>query len=274
MKPRQSLIRHLKPHLDSIAVITSLAAVAYTDELGSLTDTDLAVLAALRRSNALLKNATLSDIQAYLSELDDNQQIGLISNVKGILHEMEFVRLENTDGDNVYASYFTGTNHPDTDIELTDVVSGECWEVQLKATDSSPYVQDWLDNHPDGHIAVTEELAKKMGLDSSGLTNEELTTDTTHFVDKLLEADEADTLWDYLPILSALSISFSVWELWQRQQRGEITIDQFQQLAAWLTGTKASKTIILGTLLSTPVIGAIIGVVLILNFMTSVARHS
>ena len=43
--------------------------------------------------------------------MSDEQLVGVVSNVKGILHEMEYVRLENTDGDSISAAMFPDTNH-------------------------------------------------------------------------------------------------------------------------------------------------------------------
>ena len=123
-----------------------------------LSDGDHAILAALRRSNPVLENAPLPEVQDYLRSLNEEQVPGLISNVKGILHEMEFVRVENDDGDSVYASFFDATNHPDTDIQLLDRSTGETWEAQLKATDNAAYVTDWIEQHPSGEILVTDEL--------------------------------------------------------------------------------------------------------------------
>ena len=35
-----------------------------------------------------------------------------------------------------------------TDVQLVDTDTGETWEVQLKATDSSAYAHEWIDSHP------------------------------------------------------------------------------------------------------------------------------
>ncbi|MDD5392739.1 MAG: hypothetical protein PHE17_06945 [Thiothrix sp.] len=274
MIQHKPLVQYLQTRLDSLAIIAALASVARTDAFAALDDTDRMVLAALKRANPFLQDTPLSGIQDYLYSMNEAQQLGLISNVKGILHEMEFVRIENTDGDSVHASFFADTNHPDTDIQLVDDDSGETWEVQLKATDSSFYVQDWLDTHPDGQIAITSELADKMELESTGIANEDLTTDVESFVDKLLEADATDTLWDYVPTFSVMSLSIVIWKLWQRYQRGDISYERFKWLAAWAAGKKAVKITILGALLSLPVVGALTGAALVVSFIVGLAKHS
>jgi hypothetical protein len=182
---------------------------------------------------------------------------------------MEFVRLENEDGDSVYASFFEAINHPDTDIQFIDQSTGETWEAQLKATDSISYVEDWIKAHPDGEILVTEELAEKMGLPSSEISNEELTVRVEDFVDKMVSDLDTDALWDYFPVLSVISVSFVVWELWRRHKQGEIDGATFKRLAARVTGLKIAKISSIVLLLSIPVIGQIIGVALMANLLFS-----
>jgi hypothetical protein len=262
-------ICYLRKNFDSAAILTVILSVAFGDDTGNLNERDYAVLAALRRSNSALKNASLPEIQEYLRRLDDNQVPGLVSNVKGILHEMEFVRLENEDGDSVYASFFDATNHPDTDVQLLDRTTGETWEVQLRATDNASYVTDWIERHPGGEIFVTDELAQKMELPTSGQSNGELTTDVENFVDHMISAEDTDDFWDYFPVLSAASSALVVWKLWDRYQRGEITREVFKRLAARATGLKIAKIGAIGVLLSIPVAGQVTGAMLVAKLLLS-----
>jgi len=259
---RAAVLKYLRTNFDTAAILASLATVAFSEDASALSDEDQAVLAALRRSNSELEEAPLEDIRAYLQGMDSEQIAGLVSNVKGILHEMEFVRLENEDADPVYASYFSAINHPDTDIQLIDASTGETWEVQLKATSDSSYVQDWIENHPDGEILVTEELAEDLDLPTSGLSNEELTVNVTDFVERLIDAPEAATFWDHVPALSALTLGMAVWELWKRYQEGEIAWETFKQLAARATGLKIGKIVAIATLLAIPGISQVTTIVL------------
>lgn len=225
------------------------------------------MLAALRRSISVLENAPLPEVQGYLRSLDEDQIPGLVSNVKGILHEMEFVRVENEDGDSVYASFFDATNHPDTDVQFIDESTGETWEAQLKATDDTSYVFDWIDRHPAGEILVTDEIAQVMDLPTSGQSNDGLTTDVEHFVEKMVEAGDADTFWDYFPALSLASASLVVWELWQRHQRSEIDWPAFKRLSARATGLRVAKIGTIGLLLSLPIVGQVTGALLVAKLL-------
>jgi hypothetical protein len=262
-------IHYLRTNFDSAAIVAALLAVALTDEPGNLEERDLAILAALRRSNSMLEDASLSEIQHYLRGLDEEQILGLVSNVKGILHEMEFVRIENEDGDSIYASIFDETNHPGTDVQLLDQATGEVWEVQLKATDSASYVTDWIEQHPGGEILVTDELAQKMDLPTSGQSNEELTTSVEDFVDRMLTTKDADDFWDYFPALGVASSAVVVWELWQRHQRGEVSRERFMRLAARATGLKIAKIGAIALLLSIPVVGQVTGAALVARLLLS-----
>jgi len=262
-------LHYLRKNFDTAAIVATLAAVALSDGATELSEGDHAILAVLRRSNSALESAPLSEIQDYLRGLDSEQVPGLVSNVKGILHEMEFVRVENEDGDSVYASFFDATNHPNTDIQLIDRSTGESWEAQLKATDDATYVRDWIEGHPGGEILVTDELAHRMDLPTSGQSNEEITTDVENFVDKMISADDADDFWDYFPALSAASIGLVVWELWRRHQRGEIDWETFKVLAARATGLKLAKIGIIGLLLSIPIVGQVTGAVLVAKLLLS-----
>jgi hypothetical protein len=262
-------LHYLRKNFDPLAIVTALSAIALTDDASVHEDRDYVVLAALRRSSSILENASLPEIQAYFRGLNEDQIPGLVSNVKGILHEMEFVRVENEDGDSVYASFFDSTNHPDTDVQFIDESTGETWEAQLKATDDASYVTDWIDRHPEGEILVTDELAQQMELTASGQSNDQLTTDVEDFVDKIIDADDADTFWEYFPTLSLASISLVVWELWQRYQRREINWEAFKRLSARATGLKLTKIGAIGLLLSIPFVGQVTGAILVAKLLLS-----
>jgi len=269
MFSKSSAFHYVKKNFDEGAIVAALASLTMAEPTDTLSDQDALVLAALRRANGSLAEQPIADIKTYLASLSDEQVPGLVSNVKGIMHEMEFVRLENDDGDSIYASMFGSPNHPDTDVLFTDMVTGDSWEIQLKATDNAAYVQDWIDTHPDGQIMVTEELAQQMGLPSSGLANEELTTDVSDFVSRMIEQTDAPDIWDFFPAISLISASIIAIELWRRYQRGEIDLATFQRLAALATGLKLTKIAALIFLLSLPVVGQITGAAMVAGLLLS-----
>lgn len=264
LKEGSKTVRYIRTRLEEPLIIAALGHIAFSNQQ-TFSETDEAVMAALRRSTNALHDATPDEIGEYLRGLDENALPGIVSNTKGILHEMQFVSLENEDGDSVYASIFEDTNHPGTDVQFIDTSTGASWEVQLKATDSSSYAHDWIDQHPDGEILVTSELADQTGLHSSGFSNAELTHDVDQFVDKMIEDDE--TIWDHFPIISAITLANIIWALWQRYQEGAIDWERFKYLAARASGLKVAKIAMLATLLAIPVIGQATGALLIAKFL-------
>ena len=64
-------------------------------------------------------------LREYLNGLSDSQLQGVVNNVKGILHEIEFAARENNDFDSVRAALFEDTNHQGFDIQLFDKSTGE-----------------------------------------------------------------------------------------------------------------------------------------------------
>ena len=255
---------------DELLILGTLAKVTY-DNATYFNDEEYAVLAALRRTTPDLSNASPEEIGDYLRTMNEDSIVGVVNNTKGVLHEMEFVALENEDGDTVYASLFADPHHADTDVQFTDSVTGSVWEAQLKTTSDPSYINEWLDQHPDGDIIVNSEMADKMGLANSGLSNQQLTLTTEDFLDKALAADD-DSLWDYVPFLSVASISWIVWGLWQRYCQKLITLDQFKQLAARATGIKVAKISVLVLLLSIPVVNVVTGAALVAHVITSLSQ--
>jgi hypothetical protein len=135
------------------------------------------VLQALRRSTRELETASAQELSDYLSSMSQDQLRGVASNVKGIYHELLFVKAENEDWDAVAAEVKEFTNHPGGDVEF--FVNGDSiGEVQLKAVASESQVLEHLMRYPEIEIRVTEEVATMMpAIESSGFSNEEMARD-------------------------------------------------------------------------------------------------
>ena len=156
--------RFIKNDIDIAMIMTVLASLAIGGGQSFSTKVQI-IIDALRRSMVELKFATIEDISEKLSRFDPERMPGLVSHIKGIVHEMEFVEFENEDGDSVFAALHSETNHPGYDVKMIDKKPNESWEIQLKATDDKGYVQDWIAQHPDGEIVVTSEIAEKIWID-------------------------------------------------------------------------------------------------------------
>ena len=260
----ESTVNFVKTNFDEIAIMVSLQSIK--DSLGA-TETDQAVLAAFKRYSK--ETQDMDSVRDYLNGMSDDQIGGVISNVKGILHEMEFVRFENSNGDSVTAAMFPETNHQGFDVVLTDEKTGQSWETQLKTTDSANYVQEWMSKHPDGEILISEEIASELNLSSSGFSNEELTVRVETFVDGLVSTDADASVWGLFPTLTLLSVSFVVIELYRRFRSGEITQEQFRSISLRTTGIKAGKFGILLAALSIPGLNIVVGAGLVAKVVYS-----
>ena len=243
--------RGSKFFIKNIEEKTILAIFAKVKLGEALTLGDKLVLEAFNRYSSSLSD--LDTLKSYLSGLSEEQLMGVTSNVKGILHEIQFAAIENNNFDSVYASLYETTNHPGYDVRMFDESTGEEWDIQLKATDNSAYVEDWIEEH-DGDIRVTEELAEKEGFESSGISNEELTTRVEEFIDAAISQGSSftTTIFDYFPHVTALTISIMIIQLYKRKFKGEINDDQFRSLLIKNTGQKAVKIAGLMALLSIP----------------------
>jgi len=259
-------INYIKTNLDDVAIAASIINL----QSGTLIeDHDAAVLAAFQRYSN--KTDSLENISSYLSSMNEEQLVGITANVKGILHEMEYVKLENEDGDSITASLFLDTNHKGFDVMLSDSNTGELLEVQLKATDNVSYVEDWIDKYPEDEILVTEELAREIGLKSSGISNENVTVKVEEFIDGILKHNSVSNIWDYFPYLSVFSVSYVIYKLFQRYRIGNISIDQFKKIAALVSGIKITRIALILCLLSIPIVNVITGTALIANILISLS---
>lgn len=269
MTRSSSPIHYLRKNFDALAITTVLAKLAWNARTPQLTEADQAVLAALRRSHAELANAPLEDIQAYLQGFDEQQIVGLVSTVKGMLHDMEFVRLDHEDGDSLYAAYLNQHDHTDFDVLLADQHSGESWQLQLKAIEDTGTGKDWIAAPPEETLLTTEEIATQLGLESSGLSTKELTQSVEDAIDVIVTAKDPNDehFWDYFPAISVASVSLAIYELFRRYQQQEISWSEFKWMAAKVSGIKVSKIAFIGLLLGLPVVGQVTGAYLVAKLL-------
>ena len=264
----QPKIEYLKKNFDAIAILGVFSKVTLGN-FKELSVNDEMVIQAFRRSKNGFETASLDEIGEYLSGMDEDSIQGVVSNVKGILNEIEYVSMENSDGDSVVVGMFEDTNHRDYDIWAYDFETGEMWVEQLKLRKDGSDIRAWQQEHPDDIIRVDEEMAEKLGLPSTGSNNEELEYRVGSVTEKLIDAADNESIWDYFPMLSTASVAIVVWGLYQRYQSGEITQDRFQSLAVKTTGLKVSKIVALMVLLSLPVVGVITGAALVYKLLSA-----
>jgi hypothetical protein len=259
----------LKKNFDDLAILAAIGRILVADEPVALADSDYQVLAAIERSTNDLNDASFSQIQAYLQEYDEDQIGGLVSNIKGIYHELEFVKYENEDGDSVYASLHDSTNHPGTDVVLFDTETGESSEVQLKAVGDQYSIERWAEDHPGIDIYATEEVAEGSGVYSSGFNNEELNEEVSDLIEQIRAADDPLTVMNLFPALSIASVGVAVWLLYSDYRAEKISLTDFKVKAAAVSGIKVAKMGLFMVLLSIPVVGQVTGAALLIKLLLS-----
>ncbi len=252
------LTNYVRNNFDEGAILSSLISIAAKGGERSLTSDESIVLAALRRSAKKFEDASVEEIGEILNSYDDNQIPGLVNNVKGILFELEFVEIENSDGDSIFAYQFEQTNYPTYDVQLIDEQTGEIAEIQLKATNSASYVKSWMDEHGD-NIVVTDEVAEELGLEGVGISNEELEVKVEDFLEKVKDVDE-ESFVPMLGNIGTISLAISLVFLVKKWMNGEIKREEFLKTAALITGKKVVKFSIIAVALTIPGI----------NFVTAV----
>ncbi len=262
-------IKFIETNFDELLIIASFQSIQH----GFVNaEADEAVLAAFKRYSSDTQD--LESVQRYLNDMSEEQISGVVSNVKGILHEMEFVRIENADGDTINAAMFPETNHNGFDVMMSNSSTGETWDVQLKTTDNKEYVEEWLEKYPSGEILLSEEIAGEMGIKSSGISNEEVTTKVESFVDQILNQGYSNAFWNLFPTLSLLSVSMVLIELYKRMKGGEISEGEFQKMATRATGLKMAKIAILTGLMCIPVLNVAVGASLVAKVLYSLTSSS
>lgn len=264
----QGTIRTIRQNWDELGIAAALGHLAFSGEPVDMERYGY-IVEALRRSRTDLQDASLEDIRSYLSGLDESGIPGLVNNVKGIANEIYYVEAENEDGDPVQAHLFGHTNQKDYDVVLHNAETGEERHVQLKATDDTSYVQAAIDNVGEDRIVVTQELADRMGLENTGLSNGQLTADVDGVVRRLID-DES--LWDYVPALSLWSVALVISSLARRWHRREITRQAFVRMTARFTGLKLAKTMLLVAALSVPGLNVVVGAALVVKLLLSLQR--
>lgn len=266
------MIKHsyISNRFDEAAILSSLARVAFASE-DELLEQDYAVLAALRRSSPEW-DLSISETSERIASYSDEQISGLVNNVKGILHEMEFQRLENEDGDSVVAALYPETNQKGVDVQMMDLSTGNAWSVQLKATDDMSAIDSWMESNPGTEIFVTEELSEKMGIPSSRFSNEDITMRVDDFVDRMIEKNESSdpALWETFPVLIAASAGIIIFELWRRYRSGLMPFEEFRIFTLKTLGLKAGKYVALLGALSVPGLNVVVGAYLLGSLILSV----
>jgi hypothetical protein len=121
---------------------------------------------------------------------------------------------------------------------------------------------------------VTELLAEKLDLPSSGISNKDLTVRVEDFVDRMVDLHSTgdDSLWEFFPPLVATSAGIIIFELWRRYPKGLLSLDEFKLMTLKTLGLKAGKYAALFASLAVPGLNVVVGAFLLGSPILSVSR--
>ncbi|MCK5691010.1 hypothetical protein KAI87_17135 [Myxococcota bacterium] len=225
----------------------SLDDYAYSDD----------ILEALRRStHALESDASMQELSTYVQGLNAGELEGVANNIKGIAHEIAFVRAENSDGDSVQAELFEDTYHPGSDVILRDSQTGEVLEVQLKATHSSSYASEALERYPDVPVYTTSELADRSAeFSSTHISNTELSQNTDGVLSSL--GDSVELPIEGILVAVGLTLVLRGGEIFFRLNQGQQLREVDLATLKKEVGASALRAAVLVALSATPLAPAV-----------------
>jgi uncharacterized protein (DUF697 family) len=262
----------VQKNIDELAVISVISKLRSGEKI--VTEEETVILEAMiRSSNKITDLDSAINFAKTTAAKGADSLMGAANNIKGIAHELIYIKTENEDGDSVFAFMPEDTNHPQFDVLTINNATGEQkWE-QLKTTTNPENINSWIEKYPgsEGSLKVNIEMADKLGFESTGISDKELTIDVNNFLDKLIQMDEnaLTQIIETSPPLTIIAASFVVYGLYKRYQQDEISKKQFISMSAKITGIKAAKIVMLLSLLALPGIGQVVAVYLISSLMFS-----
>ncbi len=177
-----------------VGVGSALIFNLLSDGEHEFTSAEQDILDAIRRSSGDLSEMSNEEIAQHVQSLSPAQLQGFKNNVKGIAHELKFARQENSDGDEFRVELFEATNHLGADIQLINVETGEIREFQLKATSYGAYLEDHFEKYEEIPLMATSEVAAQQGVQSSEISNQQLSDDFDSTTEKLADGTESEVL--------------------------------------------------------------------------------
>lgn len=223
-------------HLSSVALAVTFQRLL-SDKVTTLSLEQDLVLDALRRSTSDLRDASVQELADYVQGLSSEELRGVMSNTKGIYHEMLFVQAFNAEHSEVTARLMEATNYPGADVQF--IMHGNViGEVQLKAVSSLSLVHEHLRRYPDVEIMATEETAALMdGVDSSGFRNAILSGDVANRMFELKGEGLLDEVTDGLLTSALVRSGFVVWSALKEKRLEGADLSTYLKDAGVAVGT-------------------------------------
>lgn len=228
---------------ESILIATVLKNLLSKHAVGD-TKEEALVIEALRRSSNALADASHTDLGNYLSSMDASELRGVANNIKGIYHELYFVEKFNSSQSELTASCQPSTTAAGSDILIRDKHGAVVDEVQLKATDSTSYLNEHIERYPNIKLLATDEIAEKCGISSSDISNAEITSDVASQIDALSDISTVAQSADSVATSGFLSAALRAAQV----VRGEIEVGNAGKEALKDIGVAVSTTALVSLL--------------------------
>lgn len=142
------------------------------------------VLAAMKRFNSDLANASVDEIAQQVRSMTPEQLAGFHTNVKAVYHELGTVERENAD-DDLEAEVYDLVHHPGADFRLVNGTTGETVDIQLKAIESMRYLRELQERYANVEARATGDVAVSASAASSGFSNPEMAHNVNATLEKL-----------------------------------------------------------------------------------------
>ena len=197
----------------TVGIATVLMFKLLSDDHNEFTKLELDILEAIKRSTNELTDTSNDEIANYVQLLEPSQLIGFQNNVKGIAHEISYARHENADGDEYFVELFEATNHAGSDIRVINSVTGEVEEFQLKATAYASYIESHFEKYKDIPVMATSEVAASAGVETTGVSNEELEDSLDNVIETFRSATDDNLIYDSLSLAGVTTLAHTVGSL-------------------------------------------------------------
>lgn len=252
---------YLDTHINSLSITQSLVHLRQQQPFTPHMHT---VLLALRLAQPHLKSADLSIIHAFLEQIESEQIVSLVTQIKQQLTRMQVLKLQY-EQDAVYVAYLKDqTQQLDVCIQT---LWGDSMLLTLQLNSQLPQ-PTWQLKQSEAHLIATQEILTTLDPAQSP-EHKVLAQSVEDAVDLWVTAKDPNDehFWDYFPAISLVSVSLAIYELFKRYQQQEISWQEFKWMAAKVSGLKVSKIAAIGLMLGLPVIGQVTGAYLVTRLL-------
>ena len=183
-----------------------------------------------------LSDASPEKISEFMNNYSSDQIPGVISTIKGKFFENLVEIHENNDGDEWTARLHDDESYTDSDMIITNAVTGETIELSLKATYSGNYVESVLSRYPDTPILTTSEVSEEFqdleNVIASEFSNSEIQVITESNFEELvhnLTPFNRSSVASASVVGIALAAAVTLWPFVMAHMRKRISLEELQR---------------------------------------------